>query len=139
MPDGISREIAGQLMAAARTAADHAYAPYSKFPVGVALLTLDGTIFTGANIENASNPLTMCAEMVAIGTAAAAGHRHIRAIAVTAPRVPAVTPCGGCRQVINEFRMPDRSCAVILEGGDGPEILSIDDLLPRSFGPRDRD
>ncbi len=137
MTEPVTREMAERLMAAARLAAEHAYVPYSNFPVGAALLTSDGSIITGANIENASYPLSVCAERVTIGTAAAAGHRHIRAIAVTAPRVPVVTPCGGCRQVINEFRMPDGSISVILEGESEPEILSIDDLLPRSFGPRD--
>lgn len=139
MPEQITMETAELLMDAARAAAEQAYVPYSEFPVGAALLTLDGTIFTGANIENASYPLSVCAERVTIGTAAAAGHRHIQAIAVTAPRVPVVTPCGGCRQVINEFRMPDGACAVILEGSGGLEILSIADLLPRAFGPRDLD
>ena len=133
----INQHTAASLIMAARAATEHAYVPYSNFPVGAALLTQDGTVFSGANVENASYPLSVCAERVAIGTAVAAGHRHIQAIAVTAPRVPVVTPCGGCRQVINEFRMPDGSCAVVLEGASGPEIVAIEDLLPRSFGPRD--
>ncbi|MBX3071331.1 MAG: cytidine deaminase [Thermomicrobiales bacterium] len=137
MGDTISMEQAALLMEAARAAANHAYVPYSHFPVGAALLTMDDSIITGANVENASYPLSVCAERVTIGTAAAAGHRHIKAIAVTAPRVPVVTPCGGCRQVINEFRMPGGTVFVILEGADEPEITTIDDLLPRSFGPRD--
>ena len=97
-------EMAERLMDAARLAADTAYAPYSNFPVGAAVLTADGTIVTGCNVENASYPLTNCAERVAIGTAVAAGAREIQAIAVYAPRMEAVTPCGACRQVINEFK-----------------------------------
>ncbi|MEZ4499005.1 MAG: cytidine deaminase [Thermomicrobiales bacterium] len=137
MPASITAEVAESLLASARQAAENAYVPYSRFPVGAAVLTSDGSIVTGANVENASYPLSVCAERVTLGTAAAAGHRHIRAIAVTAPRVAVVTPCGGCRQVINEFRMPDGTVDVILEGEHGPEILSLDDLLPRAFGPRD--
>lgn len=133
----ISRNAAQRLLEAARLAASNAYVPYSSFPVGAALLTADGTLFTGCNVENASYPLSVCAERVTIGTAVAAGHRHVQAIAVSAPAVSSVTPCGGCRQVINEFRMPDQTLSVVLEGPDGPVILSIDDLLPRAFGPRD--
>ncbi len=135
----IAVELAEELLVKARDAAANAYVPYSHFPVGAALITADGTIVTGCNVENASYPLSVCAERVTIGTAAAAGHRHIQAIAVSAPRVAVVTPCGGCRQVINEFRMPDGSLWIILEGENGPDIQSIDDLLPRSFGPRDLD
>ena len=133
----LSTELAGQLLEIARSAASNAYVPYSHFPVGAALLTADGTVVSGCNVENASYPLSMCAERVTIGTATAAGHRHFQAIAVSAPRVPIVTPCGGCRQVINEFRMPDGSLWVVLEGEQGPDIQSIDAILPRSFGPRD--
>ena len=120
-------------------AAIQAYVPYSGFPVGAALELEDGSIVTGCNVENASYPLTVCAERVAVGTAVAAGHRHIRAVAVTAPKVDSVTPCGGCRQVLNEFRSSDGSLWVILEGADGPDIVSIDELLPRSFGPAQLD
>lgn len=134
----IPTDVASALLETARKAAENAYAPYSHFPVGAAVLTADGTVFSGCNVENASNPIGTCAEPIAIGTAVSAGHRHIQAIAVSAPKVPVVTPCGGCRQVINEFRMPDGSLWVILEGVDGPDMLTIDDLLPRSFGPRTR-
>jgi cytidine deaminase len=132
---GISKDHAERLLEAAREAATRAYVPYSHFPVGAAIETEEGSIVTGCNVENASYPLTVCAERVAVGTAVAAGHRHIRAVAVTAPNVESVTPCGGCRQVLNEFRGSDGSLWVILEGELGPEIVSIDELLPRSFGP----
>ena len=124
------------LRARAREATGHAYVPYSHFPVGAALLTEDGTIVTGANIENASFGLTCCAERTAVFTAAAAGHRAIAAIAVTAPRVETVTPCGACRQVLNEFKPAETDILVLLDGPD-QAIVPLGDLLPRAFGPRD--
>lgn len=130
-------ELAAQLMDAARRAAEQAYVPYSNFPVGAALLTVDGTIVTGCNVENASYPLTNCAERVAIGTAVAGGTRVIEAIAVYAPRVETVTPCGACRQVINEFKPADEELWMIFNTNDGPEIVPFSDILPRAFGPRD--
>jgi cytidine deaminase len=133
----IDLDTASQLLMAAREAAETAYAPYSSFPVGAAVLTADGTVFQGCNVENASYPLTVCAERVAVGTAVAAGHREIVAVAVTAPKVPSVTPCGGCRQVLNEFKPTGRDMTVILEGEEGPDILPLGALLPRSFGPAD--
>src|SRR5688572_23613403 len=91
---------AGRLMAAARDAATRAYARYSNFPVGAAAMTESGEIVTGCNVENVSYGLTCCAERTACFTAAAAGHRTIVAVAVTAPKVETVTPCGACRQVL---------------------------------------
>ena len=129
--------LAERLLAAAHEAAGRAYAPYSGFPVGAAALTADGTVVTGCNVENASYGLTVCAERVAVFTAAAAGHRELRAVAVVAPRLLGVTPCGACRQVLNEFRPADDELLVILEGEGGPEIVPLGALLPRSFGPRD--
>lgn len=125
------------LLAAARDAARAAYAPYSGFAVGAAILTADGTTVTGCNIENASYPLTMCAERVAVGTALAAGHRAIQAIAVATPAAPGGTPCGACRQVLNEFLPRDGTILVVLEGSRGPEQVPLASLLPRSFGPAD--
>jgi cytidine deaminase len=133
----IDEVTASSLLEAARRAAKAAYAPYSRFPVGAALLTGDGSIFTGCNVENASYPLGMCAERVAIGSAVAAGHRTVQAIAVSAPKAASVTPCGGCRQVIHEFKPTDGDLFVILEGADGPIVETIDTLIPRSFGPAD--
>jgi cytidine deaminase len=133
----IDLDTATELLAAAREAARNAYAPYSHFQVGAAVLTADGTVFIGSNVENASYPLTVCAERVAVGTAVAAGHREIVAVAVSAPQVPSVTPCGGCRQVLNEFKPKTRDMTVILEGEEGPDIVPLAELLPRSFGPAD--
>lgn len=132
----IDRATAEGLLAVAREAAGRAYAPYSRFPVGAAILTADGTIVPGCNVENASYGLTACAERVAVWSAAAAGHRAIVAVAVTAPTAGAVTPCGACRQVLNEFKPPDRDLIVVLEAADGPELIPLSDLLPRAFGPR---
>jgi cytidine deaminase len=81
----------------------NAYAPYSQFHVGAALLAADGRVFTGANVENASLGLSMCAERVALGAAAAAGARSIKAIAVAGVDDEGVVPCGACRQVLSEF------------------------------------
>lgn len=120
----------------ARLAAEHAYVPYSNFPVGAALLLADGSIVTGANIENASYPLSICAERSAVATAASAGHREIRAVAVSAPRSRGTSPCGGCRQVLNEFRPADGNLEIILDDGEDGIVTSIEELLPRAFGPR---
>lgn len=129
-------ETRGALLNHARRAAENAYVPYSRFPVGAALLLADGSIVTGANVENASYPLTTCAERSAVAAAASAGHREIRAVAVSAPRSPGTSPCGACRQILNEFRPADGEMAVILDDGADGLVTSIEELLPRAFGPR---
>lgn len=129
-------EQAQMLMDYARAATASAYVPYSKFPVGAAVMTESGAIFTGANIENASYPLTCCAERTAVYAAINAGHKVITAVAVTAPKVVTVTPCGGCRQVLNEFKPADHDMTVVLDGLD-LTIITLGDLLPRAFGPQD--
>ena len=129
-------EQAQMLMDYARAATASAYVPYSRFPVGAAVMTESGAIFTGANVENASFPLTCCAERTAVYAAINAGHTVITAVAVTAPKVVTVTPCGGCRQVLNEFKPADRDMTVILDGLD-LTIITLGDLLPRAFGPQD--
>ncbi len=133
----VDADMVERLIAAARSAAHHAYVPYSNFPVGAAILTADGTIVTGANIENASFGLTTCGERVAMFTAAAAGHREIRAIAISTPRHPGASPCGACRQVLNEFKPVDFDLAVMMEGPENVIVTSLDELLPMAFGPRD--
>jgi cytidine deaminase len=133
----VDADMVERLIAAARSAAHHAYVPYSNFPVGAAILTADGTIVTGANIENASFGLTTCGERVAIFTAAAAGHREIRAIAISTPRHPGASPCGACRQVLNEFKPVDFDLAVMMDGPENVIVTSLDELLPMAFGPRD--
>lgn len=126
-----------RLLNVARSAAANAYVPYSSFPVGAAVLTADGTIVGGVNIENASYGLTVCGERVAIFTAAAAGHRIIRAVAVSAPKAAGTTPCGACRQVINEFKPLDADLIVVLDSADGAVQMPLRSLLPEAFGPRD--
>ena len=121
------------LLAAASEAKAKAYAPYSKFPVGAALLSTDGRVFLGCNVENASYPLGICAERVALGSAVAAGVRSFTAVAISS-EADATPPCGACRQVLYEFG--GNSLQVIMPG-EPPQILSLGELLPRAFGPED--
>ena len=136
---GISDDTISKLLEVARASALQAYVPYSNFPVGAAVLTDDGSIIGGVNIENASFGLTNCGERTAIFTAAAQGHRVIRAVAVSAPRHPGTTPCGACRQVMNEFKPLNDDLLVILDTRAEPRIVPLSDLLPGAFGPRDLD
>jgi cytidine deaminase len=135
----LDEEMLQRLVMAARDAATRAYAPYSSFPVGSAVLTEDGTIAAGANIENASYGLTVCGERSAVFRAVADGHREIRAVVVSAPKAPGTTPCGACRQVLNEFKPASGDMIVILDRGEqaSPEITTLSELLPESFGPHD--
>jgi cytidine deaminase len=123
------------LIDAARTAAAGAYAPYSQFPVGAAVLTGDGQVIAGCNVENASYGLTVCAERVAVWTAVAAGARTVQAVAVVAPKSVGATPCGACRQVLREFAPSQGELIVIVVGKDGPVQIPLSWLLPHSFGP----
>ncbi|HEV2645593.1 MAG TPA: cytidine deaminase [Acidobacteriaceae bacterium] len=130
---GLTDEAIAELRGLARTAAEHAYAPYSKFRVGAAVMLEDGRIFTGSNIENASYRLTLCAEHTAIARAIAeAGPAiRIRAIAVDNLNNAASMPCGACRQVILEFGSPQTW--ILAPGDDGPADASLDELLPSAF------
>ena len=126
-----------QLKAAAKTAAGRAYAPYSKFTVGAAILTSTGRIYSGCNVENASYGLTNCAERTAIFSAVAAGGKKLKlaCVVVYTPTKTATAPCGACRQVIYEFGPTAR---VISTCNGGQEVdVSIDALLPGAFGPAD--
>lgn len=122
-----------RLEKSARRAAAAAYAPYSNFTVGAAVLTSSGKVFTGCNVENASYGLCNCAERTAIFSAAAAGERSIKAVAVYTPTPTPTSPCGACRQVINEFG----PTALVISVCDGQERLetTLDALLPAAFGP----
>jgi cytidine deaminase len=124
-----------ELMEHARQAIKTAYAPYSQFYVGAAVLTKDGSIFAGGNVENASYGLTVCAERVAVFKAVSEGHKRITAIAVTssAEDKQGTGPCGACRQVLREFGQADMR--LILEDADGLISVTLDEVLPRSFGP----
>ena len=136
---GIDAATIGQMLRAARDAATRAYVPYSGFPVGASVLTASGEIVSGVNIENASYGLTVCGERVAVFRAAAEGHRELRAVVVSAPKAPGTTPCGACRQVLNEFKGPTGDLQVILDNGAGtePTIVRLATLLPQAFGPND--
>ncbi len=125
------------LLDTARDFATRAYVPYSQFPVGAAILVEDGSVIGGVNIENASYPLTICGERSAVVTAASRGHRTILAVAVSAPKAPATTPCGACRQVLNEFKPTDAEMLVLLDEGDTWQETTLSALLPAAFGPRD--
>lgn len=123
-----------RLMPAALRAARNSYSPYSKFPVGAALLASDGTVFTGCNVENASYGLTLCAERVAIAGAVAAGKRRFKALAVAGGKTQAACPCGACLQVLAEFCGPD--FPILLAPLNNPakiESVTLSDLLPRTF------
>ena len=122
------------LIAAARDAQEMAYAPYSGYPVGAALLGGDGRIYTGCNVENASFGLSNCAERTAVFKMVSEGQHEILAVAVCTDN--AGSPCGACRQVLNEFRPPGGDFPVILDDGLEGVLTSIEELLPRAFGPR---
>lgn len=122
-----------RLVGHARSAARHAYAPYSKFRVGAAVLAGSGKIFSGANVENASYGLCNCAERTAIFTALASGERQIKAVAIYTPTDTPTSPCGACRQVINEF---GPTAVVISVCNSAARIeTTLDALLPAAFGP----
>ena len=122
------------LFAAAETVRVNAYAPYSRFQVGAAILADDGKIYAGCNVENAAYPVGNCAEPSAIAAMLAGGGKRIKRIYVTGPGTAPVTPCGGCRQRIREFADPD---VVIISHGIAGEPLfaTLEQLLPHSFGP----
>lgn len=122
------------LIAAARAAAEAAYAPYSGFPVGAALAFADGRIVTGANVENASYGLSLCAETVAAAKALSEGLRGgLIAVAVVGPG-ETVTPCGRCRQVLSELAQLGGTDPLVWSGAGE---MRLSELLPRAFGPAD--
>jgi cytidine deaminase len=124
------------LVAAARAARERAYAPYSNFLVGAAVETDDGEVFIAPNIENASYPLSVCAERNAVAGAVAAGHRRVVAVAVMGSGDTPTPPCGGCRQVLYEFGGPGLTVIVESLGGER-KTYTLNDLLPDAFGPDD--
>lgn len=122
---------AKELMKMAIEARQNAYAPYSHFAVGAALLTESGKVYTGCNIENASYGLTCCAERNAIFAAVGAGERRFKMLAVAADSPEPVAPCGACRQVIAEFGIP-----LVVMGNlkEATKTMTAEELLPYGFG-----
>ena len=123
-----------KLMDCAIKARENAYSPYSHFAVGAALLCEDGTLFEGCNIENASYGLTNCAERTAIFKAVSEGHIKFKALAVVADTEGPCAPCGACRQVMAEFKIP-----LIIMGNlmGNIKIVTMEELLPFSFSECD--
>lgn len=122
------------LNAAAKAASEQAYAPYSQFPVGVAVQAENGKIYAGCNVENASYGGTVCAERNAIAAAVVAGERRFSALLVYTPQTKLTPPCGICRQVIAEFFMPDAPIASSNHLGE-QQSWNLQQLLPDAFTP----
>jgi len=122
------------LLAEAHAAREQAYAPYSRFRVGAALLCRDGSVVRGCNVENVSYGLSVCAERTAVGNAVVAGKRDFVAIAVATADPSGTPPCGMCRQVLYEF---GPELVVVMQTKDGSEQVRIGELLPKGFGPDD--
>lgn len=125
-----------QLIEEAKKAREKAYAPYSKFQVGAALLTEDGKLYHGCNIENAAYSLCNCAERTALFTAYSEGVRNFTAMAVVADTNRPVPPCGACRQVISELCPPKMKVILTNLKGDVQE-MTVEELLPGAFSPED--
>lgn len=122
------------LVRIAKQARQWAYAPYSKYKVGAAVLTESGRIYEGANVENAAYPVTMCAERIAVFTAVSHGERKFQAVAVVTEN--GGTPCGSCRQVLAEFGTD----TLVIIADENEKIRmekTVSELLPGSFGPQD--
>ena len=133
----IGEETRQELLRLAKEARDHSYSPYSHYSVGAALLTKDGRIYQGCNIENASFTPTICAERTAFFKAVFDGVREFAAIAVIGSGELPAYPCGVCRQVMAEFCGAD--FVIVTSNRDGSEVVTetLDRMLPHRFGPKD--
>lgn len=127
----LSKEQKDKLVKDAAAAGRRAYAPYSRYHVGAALLTASGKTYTGANVENAAYPLSMCAESVAVFKAVSDGEVEFQAIAVVTRN--GGSPCGACREVLSEFGL-ETIVLIADESGDILSETSVNDLLPAAFG-----
>jgi cytidine deaminase len=123
-----------ELFESAKAARARAYAPYSRFPVGAALRSASGAVFSGCNVENAAYPLGVCAETSAISAMVAAGETRIAEILVLGPGPGRIAPCGACRQRIAEFA-PGEALIHLADETGAAETASLSELLPRAFGP----
>lgn len=132
----LSQEERQELISKAREVRKHAYAPYSNYAVGSALLAESGEYYSGVNVENAAYPEGICAERASVFKAIGSGERKFRAIAVVSEN--GGSPCGACRQVLSEFA---QDLVVILANAKGEVVLetNLQALLPYSFGPEDLD
>ncbi len=130
----LTEEEKTSLIAQAKQARQYAYAPYSGYPVGAALRTKSGRVFTGVNVENAAYPQTMCAERVAVFKAVSEGEREYTALALVTEN--GGSPCGGCRQVLAEFGL---DTVVLIADAQGRLLqeVSVGELLPGAFTPKD--
>lgn len=138
MSKTLTKEEEKMLLDAAQTVREHSYSPYSKFKVGAAVLTRNGEIFTGTNIENASYGLTVCAERNAIFAAVSADKRRFRALALITQKLPGLafnSPCGACRQVMSEFMAPDTPILVAVLDGTKRIVYrkKLRDFMPFPF------
>ncbi|EXM11551.1 cytidine deaminase-like protein [Fusarium oxysporum II5] len=131
---GITPKEFSELRERAVAAKATAYCPYSQFRVGATVLSSEGELTSGANVENASYPVGTCAERVALGTAVTSGHRGFRAIAVATDIAPPASPCGMCRQFIREFCTLDTP-VIMFDKNEDFVIAKLRQLLPMSFGP----
>jgi cytidine deaminase len=126
----MTKSTQARMLRVARIAAKNAYAPFSKFKVGAAVLTAKGRIFSGGNIENSSFGLTVCAERVAVFKAVSAGEREIKAVLIYADTAKLTPPCGACLQVINEF---SENPEIVLSNGRSTKTYRLSELLPLGF------
>ena len=135
----MDKETIERLVAHALEMVPRAYAPYSRFQVGAAVLAASGKIYGGANVENASYPAGICAERSAIAQAISAGERKLAAIAICGGKDGVIAgfcaPCGICRQTMREFCDPEEFRVVVARSTSDYKIYSLDQLLPESFGP----
>jgi cytidine deaminase len=132
----ITDELHQKLIRTAVNIREIAYAPYSNYPVGAALLTAAGDIYSGVNVENAAYPVTVCAERVAVFKAVSEGQREFVAIAVATDN--GGSPCGSCRQVLAEFGL-DTQVLIINSAGEVVEEMTVSELLPKAFTPDNLD
>lgn len=124
------------MLVRAAEAMTHAYAPYSQYQVGACLRTDDGHYYCGCNIENAAYSPTNCAERTALFTAVYEGERHFSALAIACSGEYPSFPCGVCRQALSEFCPPEMPVYCANKNGEA-ELLTLGELLPKSFGPKD--
>ncbi len=138
MLDNLTKEIISELISKAKEARRFAYAPYSDFKVGAALLTDNHEIYTGCNIENAAYSPGNCAERTAVFKAVSEGKTSFKAIAIIAGMdeiYDYTSPCGMCRQVLREFVKPEEFQIIMAKSENDYKIMTLEDLFPMSFGP----